>query len=119
MLKIAIAATFVVAGVARADDGFVNLFADDGPPKGWVVTEWSDLAKKAPEGVRWTVKDGVLHAGSQRGTWLMSEKEYADFTLEFEVKLTERGTRGQAVFNLLLRVSMQTKRGFDWTHINY
>ena len=42
----------------------------------------------------------------------------ADFSAEI-IGVTERRTRGQAVFNLLLRVSIQTKRGFAWTHINY
>src|SRR5688500_8225061 len=81
----------------RAEEGFVNLFLDNGVPKGWVVTEWNDLAKKAPDGVQWAVKDGILQAGKQRGTWLVSEKEYADFILEFEVKLTEVGNSGVAL----------------------
>lgn len=108
MLRLTLGFVFAAAGLARADDGFVNLFPDDGPPRGWVVTEWNDLSKKAPDGVRWTVKDGLLHAGSQRGTWLVSEREYADFTLEFEVKLTERGNSGVA-----LRAPMKGDPAFD------
>lgn len=87
----------VLAPVAVADEGFVPLFPDDGPPKGWVVTEWSDVGKKAPEGVAWAVKGGVLTAGRKRGTWLLSEREYADFVLEFEIKLTQRGNSGVAL----------------------
>lgn len=90
------------------DDGFTKLFADDGVPKGWVVTEWNDLAKKAPEGVQWVVKDGILQAGKQRGTWLISEKEYTDFTLEFEIKLTDLGNSGVA-----LRAPMKGDPAFD------
>jgi Domain of Unknown Function (DUF1080) len=93
----------------RADeDGFIKLFPDEGVPKGWVVTEWSDLAKPAPKEVQWTVKDGVLTGGKQRGTWLISEKEYADFILEFEIKLTERGNSGVA-----LRTPMKGDPAFD------
>lgn len=91
-----------------ADDGFAPLFPEDGVPKGWRVTEWSDLAKPAPPGVEWTVKDGVLTPGKQRGTWLVSEKEYADFVLEFEAKLTERGNSGVA-----LRAPMRGDPAFD------
>ncbi|MCX7699560.1 MAG: DUF1080 domain-containing protein [Gemmataceae bacterium] len=82
----------------RADDqGFVPLFPEDGPPKGWLVTEWSDLARPAPDSVAWVVRDGVLHSPPQRGTWLVSERQYDDFILEFEVKLTERGNSGVAL----------------------
>src|SRR5262245_19029905 len=87
----------IFAGPAAADDGFTPLFPKDGKPDGWVVTEWSDLAKPAPKGVEWAVKDGVLSAGKQRGTWLISEKEYTDFVLEFEIKLTELGNSGVAL----------------------
>jgi hypothetical protein len=99
----------VIPVAARAaDDGFVKLFTEDGVPKGWVVTEWSDLAKPAPKGVQWTVKDGVLTGGKQRGTWLISEKEYSDFILECEIKLTERGNSGIA-----LRTPMKGDPAFD------
>ncbi len=92
-----VAYTDRAAPPAPAEGGFVDLFPADGVPKGWVVTEWSELSKPAPAGVQWQVKDGVLSAGKQRGTWLISEKEYADFVLEFEVKLTEKGNSGVAV----------------------
>ncbi len=77
--------------------GFTPLFPNDGPPQGWLVREWNDLAKPAPEGVQWNVQDGVLHSGRQRGNWLVSEKEYDNFILEFEVKLTEVGNSGVAL----------------------
>ena len=90
------------------DEGFVALFPNDGVPKGWLVREWNDVSKEAPKGVKWTVKDGVLHSGKERGTWLMSEKEYTDFILEFEVKLTERGNSGVA-----LRAPLKGDPAFD------
>lgn len=83
-------------------------FTKDGPPKGWVVTEWNDLAKPAPDGVVWTVKDGVLTPGETRGTWLVSDKEYGDFVLEFEIKLTAVGNSGVA-----LRTPMKGDPAFD------
>jgi hypothetical protein len=92
---------------ARAEEGFVALFAEDGPPKGWLVRAWDDLAKPA-EDVEWVVKDGVLHSGKRRGTWLVSAKDYADFILECEIKLTERGNSGIA-----LRAPLRGDPAFD------
>jgi hypothetical protein len=100
--------SFATPALAADDEKLVPLFPADGPPKGWVVTEWNDLAKPAPKGVEWTVKDGVLTAGKQRGTWLVSEKEYTDFVLAFEVKLTELGNSGVA-----LRAPMKGDPAFD------
>jgi hypothetical protein len=36
----------------------------------------------------------VLHGSDPRGTWLISDRQYADFRLEFEWKLGERGNGG-------------------------
>jgi hypothetical protein len=83
--------------VTAAEDGFVPLFPENGVPKGWVVRSWSDLSKLVPKDVQWIVEEGVLHSGKSRGTWLVSEKEYGDFILEFEIKLTERGNSGVAL----------------------
>ncbi|HKA06802.1 MAG TPA: DUF1080 domain-containing protein [Gemmataceae bacterium] len=106
---LSVALLFGLVAATRADDeGFIKLFTEDGVPKGWVVTEWSDLAKPAPKDVQWTVKDGILSGGKQRGTWLISEKEYSDFILEFEIKLTERGNSGVA-----LRAPMKGDPAFD------
>src|SRR5262249_40355267 len=53
-------------------------------------------------------KDGVLRSGKQRGTWLMSDKEYGDFVLEFEIKLGPLGNSGIA-----LRAPMYGDPAFD------
>ena len=37
---------------------------------------------------------GVLHGSEPRGTWLVSDKLYGDFVLDFEWKLGERGNSG-------------------------
>jgi len=96
---------FVGYGFA-ADEDFQTLFPDDGPPKGWSVREWNDLTKKVD--APWTVKDGVLQPSPRRGTWLMSDKEYTDFILEFEIKLTKEGNSGVA-----LRAPMMGDPAFD------
>jgi len=93
------------SGIA-ADEDFRLLFPDDGPPKGWTVREWNDLTKKVD--APWTVKDGILQTGSRRGTWLVSDKEYGDFILEVEIKLTEKGNSGIA-----LRAPMYGDPAFD------
>lgn len=89
-------------------DDFTPLFPTEGSPAGWVVTEWSDVARPAPKDVRWKVKEGILYGGDKRGTWLISEKEYENFILEFEIKLTERGNSGVA-----LRAPMKGDPAFD------
>jgi hypothetical protein len=73
----------------------VPLFKDKGEPKGWSVRAWDDVAKPGPEGAKWVVDEqGVLHGSEPRGTWLVSDKEYGDFVLEFDWKLGERGNSG-------------------------
>lgn len=86
----------LAAGPRSAADDYTPLFPENGVPDGWLVRRWDDVSKPVP-GVGWTVKDGVLHSGKNRGTWLLSEKEYGDFVLEFEIKLTERGNSGVAL----------------------
>jgi hypothetical protein len=86
-----------LAAPARGDEGFVMLFGEDGPPKGWTVTAWNDLSQPGPMGAVWTVKDGILQTGKTRGSWLVSEKEYGDFVLEFEIKLDKLGNSGVAL----------------------
>lgn len=96
------------AGAAQSDSGFVPLFPEDGVPKGWLVRQWDDLKKPADQGVAWKIENGVLRGSEPRGTWLVSEKEYGDFVLEFEWKLGERGNSGTA-----LRAPMFGDPAFD------
>jgi hypothetical protein len=111
----AIASTFVgcstnsqPSATGAANAGFVKLFPGDGAPKGWRVGAWNDVSQPGPEGAVWKVKDGVLHGSEPRGTWLMSEKEYGDFILEYEFKLGERGNSG-----LAMRAPMKGDPAFD------
>lgn len=79
---------------AKMEEGFKPLFPKDGVPAGWVVRDWADVKNAPPAGAVWKVVDGVLQGSEPRGTWLVSEKEYSDFTLKFEFKLGDRGNSG-------------------------
>jgi hypothetical protein len=87
---------------------FKELFPSNGVPEGWVVTRWNDLKLPADTGVVWKVENGILQGSEPRGTWLISEAEYADFVLEFEWHLGERGNSGVA-----LRAPMVGDPAFD------
>jgi outer membrane protein assembly factor BamB len=73
---------------------WVALFPEDGAPKGWRVREWSDIRRPGPEGAKWEAVGGVLFGSDPRGTWLVSDREYGDFELEFEWKLPKGGNSG-------------------------
>lgn len=104
----------VLASVAGEQTEFVDLFSKDGPPKGWLVREWNEVSKMAPPGTEWAVRGGVLQPGKKRGTWLMSEKQYADFIMEFEIKLTARGNSG-----LALRAPLKGDPAFDGMELQF
>lgn len=73
------------------------LFPVQGVPPGWVVRAWNDVSQPAAGQPVWRVEQGVLLGGEPRGSWLLSEREYGDFILEFEFKLGERGNSGLAL----------------------
>src|SRR5258705_1042272 len=91
-LLIGLFAASIFAG--EEGSGFTPLFPKDGVPQGWSVRAWDDVKNKPKETVVWKVENGILNAGEPRGTWLVSDKEYGDFILEFEFKLGERGNSG-------------------------
>ncbi len=116
-----LAQVFLVHGAVPAtsraggrEEGFVPLFPKDGTPEGWTVREWNDLTRKAGEGTEWTVKDGVLRSDKRRGTWIVSDKEYGNFVLEFEIKLGELGNSGVA-----LRAPMRGDPAFDGMELQF
>jgi hypothetical protein len=79
---------------ATSTEGFVPLFPENGPTKGWTARAWDDVKNPPPQGAVWKVVDGVLHGSEPRGTWLVSDKEFSDIVLRFEWKLGERGNSG-------------------------
>jgi hypothetical protein len=79
----------------KSDEKWVNLFPEKGEPKGWSVQAWDDVSKPGPGGAKWVVDDqGILNGSEPRGTWLVSDREYSDFVIEFDWKLGERGNSG-------------------------
>jgi hypothetical protein len=97
VLAALVVATVVQAQEKEKEEGFVRLFPQDGVPQGWVVRAWNDVNQPAPAAVKWVVKDGILHGGEPRGTWLLSEKLYGDFILKFDFKLGPTGNSGCAL----------------------
>ena len=75
-----------------AEEGFVPVFGGDSLD-GWTVRDWSIVA--APQkvmGTPWKIEDGVLY-GLNKRTWLISPREYSDFVLKLDTKVT-RGSNG-------------------------
>src|SRR5262245_56143958 len=100
-------ATTLGLSIAVGDE-FKPLFPTNGVPFGWTVRAWDDVRKAGTAGAWCKVENGVLQGSERRGTWLMSEREYGDFVLEFEFKLGERGNSGCA-----LRAPMRGDPAFD------
>ncbi len=113
-LILSFAAIVFMASLAQSADEPVRLFTENGVPKGWVVRQWNDVSKAAGDNTAWTVENGVLKPGKNRGTWLLSEKEYGDFIFEFEIKLTEVGNSGIA-----LRAPMKGDPAFDGMELQF
>lgn len=80
-----------------AEPNFQPLFPVDGVPAGWVVRHWADLAEPASGMPVFTVTDGILTIAGDRGCWVVSEKEYGDFELEYEFRIGPRGNSGLAL----------------------
>ena len=56
------------------------------------LSGWKSASGGAP-GNGWKIEDGVLHR-AEKGGDLISEKEYADFELEFDWKISKAGNSG-------------------------
>src|SRR6476620_9603954 len=70
---------------ANKEDGFVSLFNGKNLD-GWVI-------KGKKEG--WEVKNGILRSeGAKGGEWVRSEKEYGDFILKLDWKVSKDGNSG-------------------------
>ncbi len=101
---------FLTGGCAQTLEkrSWTPLFPTDGTPAGWTVRAWNDVSKPGPAQSIWQVQGGVLRSGGERGCWLMSEREYGDFDLEYEFRLGPRGNSG-----LALRAPMAGDPAFD------
>lgn len=76
-----------------ADNGFVPLFPGD-TLTGWKVSNWADVATpQVVEGTPWRIENGVLYGLGKR-TWIISPREYGDFVLKLETKITTRANGG-------------------------
>lgn len=100
--------TGCITGTETSEAKFAPVFEKDGIPEGWRVGEWNDVSKAPANGARWYLTNGVLYGSDPRGTWLMSEKQYENFILEYEFKLGPRGNSG-----LALRAPMAGDPAFD------
>jgi len=92
------------------------LFPKDGPvTSGWLVRDWSNVGEPPERTVVWEVKDGILHGTGGLhddewiGTWLLSEKEYGDFVVDFDFHLG--GAHGNG--GLALRAPLEGDPAFD------
>jgi hypothetical protein len=93
MLLLAACISFTsVSGMLLAqDDGFTPLF-NGKDLSGWVYGTRNGAPNKSGKGYQ--VEDGVLFTTKEDGGNLFTEKEYADFVLRFDVKLTENANNG-------------------------
>ena len=95
-LMIAVVSICFIAcpSVADADDkGFAPLFGQAGLA-GWKVSDWSDVA--APQraaGTPWKIENDLL-IGLNKHTWLISPREYGDFVLKLETRISEGANGG-------------------------
>jgi hypothetical protein len=82
----------LVAGVLQAqDDGFTPLF-NGKDLTGWVYGRRGEAENRTGKGYQ--VENGVLFTTNEDGGNLYTEKEYADFVLRFDFKLTENANNG-------------------------
>jgi len=95
-LSIVVVGYFLFTGATTvlqaANDGFSPLFPGDSLA-GWKISDWSDLrTPQKVSGTPWKMEDGILY-GLNKRTWIYSAKEYGDFVLKFDSKIS-RGSNG-------------------------
>ena len=98
---VVIASLCVVLGTQRRsqadEEGFVPLF------NGQDLSGWVIMGKEAA----WTVRDGIIRSeGAMSGKWLRTEKQYANFVLKVEWRVSKGGNSG-----VFIRVA---ERGLPW-----
>ncbi len=74
-----------IVSAKKTEDGFVPLF------NGKNFDGWDIMGKK--EG--WAIKDGIIHSdGGQGGNWLRTKKQFKNFILRVEWKVSKGGNSG-------------------------
>lgn len=91
MIAIACTAIAVTTAVRAQESGFTPLF-NGKDLTGWVYGTRKGAPNKTGKGYQ--VENGVLFTTKEDGGNLFTEKEYADFILRFEFKLTENANNG-------------------------
>jgi hypothetical protein len=85
--------TVCVAASLAAEEGFTPLFPKDSLA-GWKVSDWSNISTpQKVEGTAWKIEKGVLY-GLNKRTWIASPKEYGDFILRLESKISKGANGG-------------------------
>ena len=85
---LALMATTLVAGSARAEDGFVSLF------DGKTLSGWEMKSRPANVGkTKWEVKDGAI-VGTGQASMLYSPKSYKNFIFRAEISINDKGNSG-------------------------
>ncbi len=89
----------VVADEPQKDkEGFVSLF------NGKDFSGWVNMGQEAG----WSIKDNVIHsAGETGGNWLRSEKQYKNFILKVEWRVSQGGNSGVFI--------RSAEKGLPWT----
>ena len=62
------------------------------------VEGWRSFKKPAPPGKGWAVEDSWLHGLGKSGGDIITDKEFTDFELEWEWKLSPKGNSGVKYF---------------------
>lgn len=79
--------TAPLAGGGDAPSGFVKLF------NGSDLTGWKSTGNPKV----WGATKGILHVSGGGGGWLMTEKQYGDFVLRLEYKMSKASNSGVAL----------------------
>jgi hypothetical protein len=107
MKSLLLAATFfAITLTSHAADGWVPLL------DGKSLAGWTGADGKPP-GAGWKIEDGgVLHLEGKGAGFLLSEKEYSNFELEWEWKLADAGNNG-------IKYWVTKVGGKEWLGIEY
>jgi hypothetical protein len=82
-LSVALVQFGKMSAAQKAEEGFVPLF------NGKDLTGWHVMGTPA-----WKVEDGVLVCTGEGGGWLRSDKQYENFVLRLEFRISKGGNSG-------------------------